>query len=182
MKQPLSEPHPASKGAERFGLGVRVNLTSRRSSVCSPGNIGVHSYRLSLESRHRRQEARCFNIEHAELLLREALQSSIVFVVSIYGINSILDARTGHAFAKIERGATRQAVISQLGKPDVSRPRGKNLPPMVGLFRSILLEELETGLRDGNLEDMTPEQAQQAIYGIRIFQGTLQENFPESKH
>ena len=107
--------------------GVRVNLTSRRSSVCSPGNIGVHSYRLSLESRHRRQEARCFNIEHAELLLREALQSSIVFVVSIYGINSILDARTGHAFAKIERGATRQAVISQLGKPDVTRPCGKNL-------------------------------------------------------
>jgi hypothetical protein len=106
---------------------VRVNLTSRRSSVCSPGNIGVHSYRLSLESRHRRQEARCFNIEHAALLLREALQSSIVFVVSIYGINSILDARTGHAFAKIERGATRQAVISQLGKPDVTRPCGKNL-------------------------------------------------------
>ena len=106
---------------------MRVNLTSRRSSVCSPGNIGVHSYRLSLESRHRRQEARCFNIEHAELLLREALQSSIVFVVSIYGINSILDARTGHAFAKIERGATRQAVISQLGKPDVTRPCGKNL-------------------------------------------------------
>jgi len=39
----------------------------------------------------------------------------------------MLDARTGHAFAKIERGATRQAVISQLGKPDVTRPCGKNL-------------------------------------------------------
>jgi hypothetical protein len=45
------------------------------------------------------------NIEHAELLLREAQQNTIVFVVSIYGINSILDARTGHAFANIERGS-----------------------------------------------------------------------------
>jgi hypothetical protein len=52
---------------------VRVNLTSRRSSVCSPGDIGAHSYRLSLESRHLRQEARCFNIEHAELVPYTAL-------------------------------------------------------------------------------------------------------------
>ena len=69
MKQPLSEPYRHRRALKGSGWGVRVNLTSRRSSVCSPGNIGVHSYRLSLESRHRRQEACCFNIEHAELLL-----------------------------------------------------------------------------------------------------------------
>ncbi len=87
---------------------MRVNLTTRRSSVCSLGNIGVHSYRLSLESRHRREDARCFNIEHAEVLLREALQSSIVFVVSIYGINSILHARTGHARKQLGRNPVRR--------------------------------------------------------------------------
>ena len=53
--------------------------------------------------------------------------AAIVLAIGVYGVNSIFDARTGHAFAKIERGATRQAVVSQLGKPDITRPCGNNL-------------------------------------------------------
>ena len=52
----------------------------------------------------------------------------------------------------------------------------------LGFDLTEMIEGLETGLRDGSLEDMTPEQAQEAIYAIRIFQGTLQGDYPESKH
>jgi hypothetical protein len=52
---------------------------------------------------------------------------AVAVAAGAYGVNSLLDARTGRAFAKIEKGATRQTVISKLGKPTVTRPCGKNL-------------------------------------------------------
>jgi len=49
-------------------------------------------------------------------------------------------------------------------------------------FLGCLREDLAEQLRDGSLEDMTPEQAQQAIYGVLILEGSLQAEYPELSH
>ena len=45
-----------------------------------------------------------------------------------------------------------------------------------------LREDLEKQLRDGTLTDMTLAQAQQAIYGAQILEGSLLTDFPELTH
>jgi hypothetical protein len=49
-------------------------------------------------------------------------------------------------------------------------------------FLRCLREDLAEQLCDGSLEDMTPEQAQQAIYNVQILEGSLQADFPELSH
>jgi hypothetical protein len=46
----------------------------------------------------------------------------------------------------------------------------------------LLREELENQLRNGTLEDMTPEQAQEAINNTKILEGSLKADFPEVGH
>jgi hypothetical protein len=52
----------------------------------------------------------------------------------------------------------------------------------VRIFVRYLREDLENQLRDGTLEDMTHEQARQAIYGAQILEGSLQSDYPELSH
>jgi hypothetical protein len=49
-------------------------------------------------------------------------------------------------------------------------------------FVQSVREELETQLHDRSLEDMTPEQAQQAICGCRIFEESLRADYPDLYH
>jgi hypothetical protein len=51
----------------------------------------------------------------------------------------------------------------------------------VRIFVRYLREDLEKQLRDGTL-DMTPEQAQQAIYNTQLLEGSLLSDFPELSH
>jgi hypothetical protein len=48
----------------------------------------------------------------------------------------------------------------------------------VRILLQYVRETMATQLRDGNLEDMTTEQAQQAIYNIQILEGSLLTDFP----
>jgi hypothetical protein len=50
------------------------------------------------------------------------------------------------------------------------------------IFCGYLREDLEVQLRDGSLEDITPEQAQQTIYGIKNLEGGLLADFRELSH
>ena len=45
-----------------------------------------------------------------------------------------------------------------------------------------LREDLENQLRNGTLEDMTPEQAQEAIYNTQLLEASLLMDFPELSH
>jgi hypothetical protein len=59
-----------------------------------------------------------------------AIAVPLIFValgVSAFVVNSLLDERAGRAFAKIEMGSSRQAVIALLGEPDRVRACGNNL-------------------------------------------------------
>jgi hypothetical protein len=49
-------------------------------------------------------------------------------------------------------------------------------------FVRAVREELEAQLHDRSLEDMTPNQAQQAIYGCRIFEESLRAHYPDLYH
>jgi hypothetical protein len=51
----------------------------------------------------------------------------------------------------------------------------------VGNFLRCLREDLEILLREGRLKDMSPENAQAAIYGIQIFEDSLRTD-PEIRH
>jgi hypothetical protein len=52
----------------------------------------------------------------------------------------------------------------------------------VRIFVRYLREDLENQLRNGTLKDMTPEQARQAIYGVKILEDSLQADHPELSH
>jgi hypothetical protein len=52
----------------------------------------------------------------------------------------------------------------------------------VRIFVRYLREDLEKQLRDGTLEDMTPEQAREAIYNTQLLEGSLLSDFPELSH
>ena len=52
----------------------------------------------------------------------------------------------------------------------------------VRIFVRYLREDLENQLRNGTLKDMTPEQAQEAIYNTKILGGSLLSDFPELSH
>jgi hypothetical protein len=52
----------------------------------------------------------------------------------------------------------------------------------IGRFLQELRKDLEEQLREGRLEDMSPENAQAAIYGIQIFEGSLRADYPELPH
>jgi hypothetical protein len=49
-------------------------------------------------------------------------------------------------------------------------------------FLRCLREDLSAHLREGSIKDMTPEQAQQAIYAIQLLEGSLQADYPELTH
>ena len=55
------------------------------------------------------------------------LGAIVIFGVGAFVVDAIFDARAGRMFANIDKGATRQSVLSQMGKPDTTRPCGKNL-------------------------------------------------------
>jgi hypothetical protein len=63
------------------------------------------------------------------------------------------------------------------GDPQYARRILDDLRNFVGFVR----EELEAQFREGNVEDMTPEKAQQAIYGCQIFEDSLRADYPESQ-
>jgi hypothetical protein len=64
------------------------------------------------------------------------------------------------------------------GNPEYAR---RILDDIRNFVRSVR-EELETQLRDRSLEDMTPNEAQQAIYGCQIFEESLRSDYPEFPH
>jgi hypothetical protein len=61
------------------------------------------------------------------LLALGLLGTGIIVAAVTFGVNYRHDARTGRTFAKIEKGASRELVLFQLGKPDTTRPCGKYL-------------------------------------------------------
>lgn len=52
----------------------------------------------------------------------------------------------------------------------------------IGRFLRCLREDLEEQLREDRLENMSPENAQAAIYGIQIFEDSLRADYPELPH
>jgi hypothetical protein len=55
------------------------------------------------------------------------LGAVVIFAVGAFIVDYIFDARAGRMFAKIDKGVSRQSVLSQMGKPDTTRPCGKNM-------------------------------------------------------
>jgi hypothetical protein len=61
------------------------------------------------------------------------------------------------------------------------RPYARRFVAKIRTRVRLIREGLETGLREGDLGDLTPELAQQAIYGCQILESTLQID-PEHRH
>jgi hypothetical protein len=74
----------------------------------------------------------------------------------------------------------RQLLEAAIASGDLEHAR--DLIDGVRIFVRYVREDLEIQLRDGTLEEMTPEQAQQAIYGAQILEGSLQSDYPELSH
>jgi hypothetical protein len=72
--------------------------------------------------------------------------------------------------------------LIELGIRSGNSEHARDLLDEVRAFVRCVREGLETQLRDRSLKDMTPEQAQQAIYGCKIFEESLQATYPELCH
>jgi hypothetical protein len=73
----------------------------------------------------------------------------------------------------------RQMIEAGIASGDLESAR--NLIDGVRIFVRYVREDLENQLRDGRLKDMSPEQAQQAIYGAQLLEGSLKAD-PEVGH
>jgi len=73
--------------------------------------------------------------------------------------------------------AKRQMIEAGIASGDMESAR--NAIEGVRIFVRYLREDLEKQLRDGTLEDMTPEQAREAIYNTQLLEGSLKAGFPE---
>jgi hypothetical protein len=72
--------------------------------------------------------------------------------------------------------------LIELGIRSGNSEHARDLLDEVRAFVRCVREGLETQLRDRSLKDMTSEQAQQAIYGCKIFEESLQATYPELCH